>query len=131
MPRGAHLPEVNKPYRFVKGQSGNPGGRPKRTPLTDELRKLLGARAIKGNAEYTNAYMIAHSMIERAQAGDVAAARLVWEYVEGKAVQPIELDIGALVERLARERGLTPDEAIAARTEAERYLAELQRASRR
>ncbi len=30
-----------KPYRWTKGRSGNPGGRPKRLPVTDALRALL------------------------------------------------------------------------------------------
>lgn len=89
---------------FPKGQSGNPGGRPKRTPLTDELKRLLKQKS-EGSA-HTNAHMVAWKMIQRAKAGDVAAARLLWEYVEGKPTQPIDVNVAEEARRLAAEHGL-------------------------
>jgi hypothetical protein len=89
---------------FEKGKSGNPGGRPKKTPLTDELRKLLREKGSGG--KWTNAHLVAWEMIQRATVGDVAAARLIFEYVEGKPTQRVEFDVAEEARRLAAEHGL-------------------------
>jgi hypothetical protein len=34
-------PDKTIPYRYKPGQSGNPGGRPKRKPIQDELEKIF------------------------------------------------------------------------------------------
>jgi len=93
---------------FQPGQSGNPGGRPKKTPLTDEIKRLLRQKA-EGSA-YSNAHMVAWKMIQRAKAGDVAAARLLWEYVEGKPTQPVEVNVAEEARRLAAQHGLDAGE---------------------
>lgn len=90
--------------RFKKGVSGNPKGRTKTTPLTDEIKKLLKEMAQGG--QKSHARMVAESMVERAETGDVAAARLLWEYVEGKPTQRVELDVAEEARRLADEHGL-------------------------
>ena len=35
------LPEAAKPYQFRPGQSGNPGGRPKKKPITEIYEEIL------------------------------------------------------------------------------------------
>ena len=73
---------------FKKGQSGNPGGKPKALSLVAELRKEL----LKGasGSHVTNKEMVAHKLVQMALAGDVPAIKLCFEYVDGKAVQPVE-----------------------------------------
>src|SRR5690348_13280240 len=95
----AHIAEAGQATRFQRGRSGNPGGRPKRKPISDELRRLLQEKT-SGSA-YTNAHMIAWDLVQRAQSGDVAAAKLVLEYVEGKPTQPVDLQIRETAQQLA------------------------------
>ena len=83
---------------FAPGQSGNPGGRPKRrlityryeqiveAPLLDRDRRKL--RLAKG-ATYGDA--IALAVAQSAIAGDMPAAREMREAIEGKATQRVEL----------------------------------------
>jgi hypothetical protein len=73
--------------KWVKGQSGNPKGRERQTPLTDELRKQIRQKTVNGKT--THLAMIVAEAIERAEVGDMSAMRLVWEYLEGKPVQPV------------------------------------------
>lgn len=95
---------------FQKGVSGNPGGRPKRKPITTAMVKLLSECPHGGTL--SNAHLIASSLVDHAQVGDVAAARTVLEYVEGKPVQQVELEIWVLAARLAAARGVDPVELV-------------------
>lgn len=36
------LPKEAEPYKWKPGQSGNPGGRPKKMPVTDAYARLVG-----------------------------------------------------------------------------------------
>ena len=119
-----NLPEVGKATRFKPGQSGNPTGRPKQAPLTDELKKLLRQKA--SGSQWTNAHMVAWKMIQRAQAGDVGAARLIWEYVEGKPDARVDLYtwLDREAERVATAEHLDKAEVM---REAELYLAGMRR----
>lgn len=54
--------------RFMKGVTGNPGGRPRQA---DELRRLLSQDAEK----------VAKKVLEMASAGDMQAARIVMERI--------------------------------------------------
>lgn len=89
---------------FVKGQSGNPGGRPKSKLVTEALVKELAKRAAKGGP--TQAQAAAVTLVTQMLAGDVAAARLVLSYVEGLPAQPVEHDGEVrLVRVIERDRG--------------------------
>ncbi len=83
-----------KPYRFQPGQSGNPGGRPKKTPLTDALRALLEKAAPGALKDKDYARAIAEALARRAARGDVSAIREVCDRVEGKPKQAVELAVG-------------------------------------
>jgi hypothetical protein len=85
------------PHRFQPGQSGNPGGRPKKQPVTDHLRSQLEQRiseAMKAKlpaffvemygAEATFGQLLAFKMVMKAAKGDVRALREVLDRVEGK-----------------------------------------------
>jgi hypothetical protein len=70
-----------------KGQSGNPGGRPKRD-------KLITQRIIAALTEADGAklHRLCDALLDKAMSGDVPAIREVFDRVEGKAVQAMEHD---------------------------------------
>jgi hypothetical protein len=103
-------PNPSPATRFGPANRANPGGRPKKTPLTDEIKRLLKQKA--QGSEYTNQHMVAWKMIQMAQAGDVSAARLLWEYVEGKPTQRVEFDVAEEARKLAAEYGLDAAEIL-------------------
>src|SRR5262245_34657677 len=81
----------NPATQFKPGQSGNPAGRP-RTSLTADLRKVLNTVVPDDPQGRTYNELIAQQICEKAAKGDVRAATLVWERLEGKATQPIEVN---------------------------------------
>jgi Family of unknown function (DUF5681) len=69
------------PYRWKRGESGNPGGRPKRKPLTEELERIL---AETGEDNKTYARKLIKAAVDRAiKRSDFALAQ-VWDRIEGK-----------------------------------------------
>jgi hypothetical protein len=100
--------------KWRPGVSGNPRGRPKGTGKVGELRARI-AEALPG---------ILDALVEKAQAGDTAAARLLLERTL-PAVKPVELpeavplqgatltDQGRAVLRLLAEGELGPMQAAA------------------
>ena len=97
-----------EPTRFKPGESGNPGGRPQRKPISDEIKAQL-EQACKYDAEgRTNLEVGVRKLIDQFVGGDHAAQRLVLEYVEGPPTQTI--DIRGEVERMAEEFGLDAEQ---------------------
>ena len=76
--------------RFQSGQSGNLRGRPKDALLTKEIRVQLNEVDDDGKS---NAQKIAESMISRAIKGDVRAADLIFNRIEGKVLQSVDLSV--------------------------------------
>lgn len=73
---------------FQPGQSGNPRGRPKKDPLlTRALLRWAKRKADDGSPHYD---LLAEAIGARALAGDMVAAGMLFDRVEGKPVQPIE-----------------------------------------
>ena len=67
--------------QWKPGQSGNPGGRPKWKPISDELRRFAEQEGIvKG---------VALAMYAKAEKGDVSAANFIADRIEGKVAQSI------------------------------------------
>lgn len=104
-----NIAEAGRATRFKPGQRANPSGRPKSTPLTDELRRHLAEVSL--NKKTTHLRLVVESLVERAETGDMAAQRIVWEYIDGKPQERV--DLGAVLrdeaERLAQELGLDKD----------------------
>lgn len=66
--------------QWKPGQSGNPGGRPKRKPLTDAIARIIDA---------VGAEKFAAAIAAKAELGDVTAFREMADRLEGKVAQPI------------------------------------------
>src|SRR6185437_2454071 len=90
-------PDVGKATRWKPGQSGNPGGRPKRRLITDLYEQQLDRRrpesvrlklGLKQNATYGHA--LAYRQVQMAILGETAAAREITDRVEGRAVARTE-----------------------------------------
>lgn len=97
---------------FVKGQSGNPNGRPKqhRREVIDAMLAELKAKPPDQMA--TNARRLAATAVKEAISGDVHWARLLMEYVYGKPVQPVDVEVRAYAEQVASIIGADPAEII-------------------
>lgn len=93
-----------KPHQFKPGESGNPGGRPKRLPITDrlldQLEKPLPARmkaslpelfAEVYGADPTFTDLLAFRLIEASGKGNLKALALLLDRVEGKVPQNVGL----------------------------------------
>ena len=87
---------------WPKGVSGNPAGRPRKTPLTDACRDVL-AEPIPDDARgRTYAQGIAETLAHKALAGDIRAAQEIADRAEGKARQSIEIQNATLREAFER-----------------------------
>jgi uncharacterized protein DUF5681 len=75
---------------WPKGVSGNPGGRPKKKLVTDELERLLQVEAPDAGGK-TWATVIAQALLQQARKGDVRAFAELTNRIEGKPLQPVEL----------------------------------------
>jgi hypothetical protein len=76
---------------WAKGVSGNPGGRPKSTPISDLLRELLEQPRPNDPDKRPYAKVIAESLLERASKGDLQAVREIADRVEGKPAQSVSV----------------------------------------
>jgi hypothetical protein len=96
---------------WPKGTSGNPGGRPRNKPITEELERQLLQEGPSGK---TWAAAIVEAMLRRASKGDVRAFAELADRLEGKTAQPVQMDMNAhfnLAERLEEARRSVRDEA--------------------
>ena len=102
--RGPH-PNVGKATQFKPGNRANPGGRPKKTKLTDAMRAWLEETDKKTGL--TNAEIVAAAQGKRARKGDTKAFVAIGDRVEGKPSQSVNLTgeialRGSLVDRTVR-----------------------------
>ena len=90
--RIARQPNLNtsglRPWQ--PGQSGNPGGRPKKLPITDALRELVDKGAVPQKKAATLAGQLAQQLVRAALKGKMAPLVEVIDRIEGKARQRIE-----------------------------------------
>jgi len=86
---------------FKKGQSGNPGGRPKSKILSEAYRKLLETEIAKGKDKgKTYAEVIAAKILKEARKGVVKAASEIANRVEGKPLQSVQISASDPLEDL-------------------------------
>lgn len=87
-PRGIPFPKGDNPIgretRFVKGFSGNPGGKPKTAKLNEAIREGLAADSRKKLPTETNAQCAAAQVIYQAKKGNLAAIALAGDRAEGR-----------------------------------------------
>jgi hypothetical protein len=92
------------PHQFKPGQSGNPGGRPKRQPITDYVIDQLDKpipESMKAKLpeifievygkDATFGQMLAFQLIAQAVKGDMQAVKEVLDRVEGKVKQSVAM----------------------------------------
>ena len=74
---------------FKKGQVGNPNGRPKSGKSWAELLRFVGNQkdSVSGRL---NKEVVAETLYRHAKAGNIQAARLIMEYMDG--LQPFKGD---------------------------------------
>ena len=100
-------------HRFKPGQSGNPGGRPKKDAISSYLRNQLELHIPESmKSEMPRAFsdlygesatfgeMLAFKLIDRAAKGNLVALSLVLDRVEGKVTQKMAVDAEPVVFRL-------------------------------
>lgn len=88
---------------FLPGQSGNPGGRPKKKAITELYEKLLEDPEFLGDVEASIRKMVKSGrMVGQLQLKEMT------DRLEGKVTQPIEGDVNltlmSLTERMAKAR---------------------------
>ena len=83
--------------RLPKGVSGNPGGRPRKTKLTDATRQWL--EQVDEKTGLTNAMLVAAAVGKKALKGSHEAFKVIADRAEGRPAQSIELsrETGPLV----------------------------------
>lgn len=74
---------------FQKGQSGNPGGRPKTRPFKEAIDRAI-ERAERGDDGAISMDDIADALFAKAKSGDTAAIRELADRTDGKVVQGLE-----------------------------------------
>jgi hypothetical protein len=84
---------------FERGQSGNPKGRPRKgKSLTEALEKVLKQKRQDGRKNYD---ALATTLIELAlQDKNIQALRYIYDRVDGKPRETVELENGVLENKL-------------------------------
>ena len=85
---------------FKKGKSGNPRGRPRKgETLTDLLREKLETTKTTRD-KLTRKEKITEKLLSLAESGDLAALKYIFDRVDGRPTESIELGSAALDVRL-------------------------------
>jgi hypothetical protein len=84
--------------RFKPGQSGNPGGRPKKGfSIRDALRVMMGEEIIipgkdgKPDTVMTKGAIIASKLFQGAAQGDLTAIKMCIDNIDGPPAQGVEI----------------------------------------
>lgn len=84
LPNGCDPAVIGKATQIKPGEVRNPGGRPKKKPITSAYARLLSDEA--------KADKLAEALFNQALTGNVPAAKELREGIEGKAMQAIRMD---------------------------------------
>ena len=96
-------PDKTIPYRFKPGQSGNPGGRPTKRPITEayerwanqrlpeRLRRTLDRAGAELPVNATYADAAALGLLRSSIKGNAMALKEMREAIEGKVVDRVEV----------------------------------------
>jgi hypothetical protein len=74
--------------KWVKGESGNPGGRPVHKPFLEAVNMEIAA----AGPDRIKLRQIARKVLECAEEGQSWAVQLLFERLDGKVPQPVEVD---------------------------------------
>jgi hypothetical protein len=86
--------ERTKPYRWKKGQTGNPNGQPRKLPRLDViLEHVLGYNANEPEAS-SPINDILTAMLKQAKKGNTTAANLLLDRFAGKVAQRVQMQVG-------------------------------------
>jgi Family of unknown function (DUF5681) len=92
--------------KFVKGQSGNPGGRPRATPAKTDLLAEIHRQLAQAGPEglTTRSEELVQALIDQAAAGNIGAMRTILERVHGPVmpVKASEVDLVAVAMEVKR-----------------------------
>jgi hypothetical protein len=84
------------PFRWKPGQSGNPGGRPKRKPLTDTLLEVL--------EDPKQLEALVRVWLKSAQKGSIMHLREILDRVEGRVALPVDVSANVTHELTDEEK---------------------------
>ena len=82
----------NPVHKFKPGVSGNPKGRPKKGySITEMMQKLIASKVEdKKTGEMISVRKaLGNAILKKALAGDIAAIKTVWQYMDGMPPQDI------------------------------------------
>ena len=75
---------------WKKGVSGNPNGRPKKDRCISDILKEQGMDVIVNKR--TNLKLIVEKLYEKARGGDLKAIDMIFDRLEGKPAQKVEVE---------------------------------------
>lgn len=75
---------------FVKGQSGNPRGRPKKGSALSECLRWAADQPVSEQDRRTRAQAASDALLAAALAGDVPALKLLFDRIDGPVAQPVQ-----------------------------------------
>jgi hypothetical protein len=102
-PRNPNYAENIRPHQWKKGQSGNPGGRPKKIPeITRLLADVLGEENKEG---ISIAEQILKAVRNKALEGDIRAFEVLFDRAYGKAKTNIEFNQEGITIKVIRDNG--------------------------
>lgn len=79
---------------FAAGNCANPNGRPRKgSALTDLMREYLDQEKGTDGQRIKHGQAFIQAVYEKAMLGDPSCMKLIWEYMDGKAVQTVNTNI--------------------------------------